>query len=201
MPSKKLSLEVDPAAAQTIASAFGLTDSAKIDNALEKLAQLALSEWINWLSGTKRFLSLTEQTIERVAQIYERLLDNQQPKVSQLYNQLNLPHGQANYISRVLNERTLSTWRKQGLLELKKALTKNQTMASKNVAAKEGELAITITISKVALLELQRCYEEVRNLFPDLAPPKRRSTFGDSYEIDLPSATIVRLLEEPQLKS
>jgi hypothetical protein len=197
MSTKSLTLEVDPAAAQELARAFGITDPAKVDNLCNTFAQLAFFEWSNWLSGDRRFLSLTEQTIERVAQIYQKILNTQQPKVSQLYNQLNLPHGQASYICRVLNERTLSVWRKQGLTELKKALLQKRKTASDYVAANEGEVAITIAITKIALLELQRCYEELRTKSPDLPPPKRRSSFGDSCEIDLPSVTIVRLLEDP----
>jgi hypothetical protein len=99
-----------------------------------------------------------------------------------------------------LNERTLSVWRKKGLEELKKTLLQKRNDAADNVEKKEGEVMITIAISKIALLELQRCYEELRGKLPELPPPKRRSTFGDSSEIDLPSVTIVHLLEHPQLE-
>jgi hypothetical protein len=80
MPTKNLKLEIDSSKAQRLARAFGVLEPARVDELCENLAGLAFLEWSNWLSGEQRFLSLTEQTIARVAQIYETVLDNQQPK-------------------------------------------------------------------------------------------------------------------------
>ena len=90
------------------------------DDLAQALLPLAVGAWLSWLSGEKRYNSLTEQYTDWIEQIYKNLLpQTEAPSVDRLFNSFNVPYGQAQYIARVLTNRTLASWRAQAREELR----------------------------------------------------------------------------------
>ena len=84
--------------------------------ACAELARLAVSSWIDWLSGEQRYTSLTQQHTDWVESIYNHLLrEDEAPSADRLYNDFNIPYGKAQYIARVLSNKTLTRWRRRAL--------------------------------------------------------------------------------------
>jgi hypothetical protein len=89
-----------------------------IDTIAKQLTQLALEEWLDWLKGVRRYGSETEQTIERVINIYGQILPEEEPDVGFLYNKFNIPYGRARYIIQAIVNRQLSSLNARALQRL-----------------------------------------------------------------------------------
>lgn len=83
-------------------SGFAEEELAKI------VANLAFDEWMGWISGQNRYSSLTEQSVERITDIFSEIMPGREPDINFLYNVLNIPYGKARYIVQVIAERQLS---------------------------------------------------------------------------------------------
>ena len=70
----------------------------KPQEALPALALAALDEWVGWLSGDSRPMSMTELETGRILQLYTTVLPDQLPSVDNLGRLLGLPMGRARYI-------------------------------------------------------------------------------------------------------
>jgi hypothetical protein len=68
------------------------------EDALPALALAALDEWVGWLSGDLRPMSITELETERILKLYDTVLPDQLPSVDNLGRLLGLPMGRARYI-------------------------------------------------------------------------------------------------------
>lgn len=115
---------------------------------VEKLREYAFEEWLNWISGTYRPTTLTEQTIDRVLIIYSKLID-EVPKMEDIIRGFNLPVGRARYIASSLKY----TNNLEFVDKLLKELDAKLDAAEKN-AAKSGEAEIMLTKSLWDQLEL-----------------------------------------------
>jgi hypothetical protein len=62
------------------------------------LALAALEEWVDWLTGDSRPMSVSELETERIYRLYDRVLKRELPSVGGLGRLLNLPMGRARYI-------------------------------------------------------------------------------------------------------
>jgi hypothetical protein len=66
----------------------------KNDELAQAWLQLAAEAWLSWLSGEKRYNSLTEQHIDWIEKIYEHLLpETEAPSAERLFNSFNVPYG------------------------------------------------------------------------------------------------------------
>jgi hypothetical protein len=106
---------------------FGEHCSKDGEEIAQAIAQLAFEEWIGWLSGTVRHTSITDQSIDRVINIFSNLMPNKEPDVNFLYNYLSIPYGRARYISQVALERQLRDWNDMALKQLIKVLELKKT--------------------------------------------------------------------------
>jgi hypothetical protein len=162
-----------------------------------ELAQLAVSSWIDWLAGAKRYTSLTEQHADWLEAIYVHLLpDDEAPAVDRVYNSFNVPYGQAQYISRVLSEKALTRWRRRAADALKLAM--EAKLADVNVWIERGdtEANAEIIIDRLAYLELRIIVERLFKRNPDdISPPQVRSA-ANVYSIRIPAICFRRIYDE-----
>ncbi len=84
---------------------------ANINEAARIIAELAFEEWAGWLTGKKRHTSLTDQSIDRVINIFLNAMpEGTEPDINFLYNNFNMPYGRAAYIKRVIEDRQQHVW-------------------------------------------------------------------------------------------
>ncbi len=145
------------------------------DELAPALLQLAASAWIDWISGSKRYNSLTEQYTDWIEQIYEALLpESEAPSPERLFNSFNVPFGQAQYIARVLNNRSMARWRVHALNQLKNRLLERKTEVYSWIEQNREMEKVEIPLLRPAALELEILVERLFQAAPD--------------EVDIPSS-------------
>jgi len=87
-----------------------------------KFAQLAVQQAIDWITGRRRYGSLTEQHADWIEDLFDSFFPNEAPRAQRLYNNFNLPYGQAQYLARVLNDRSQPRFRARARAELRPGL-------------------------------------------------------------------------------
>lgn len=88
---------------QLLASYFGRALIRDPQLLASSVAELAFQEWIAWLSGSDRPLTITEQNTRRVLALYSTMYPNDIPNAESLYNNFRLPLGQARYIAQAIS--------------------------------------------------------------------------------------------------
>lgn len=162
-----------------------------------RLAELAFEQFYGWLSGAKRYRTLTEQYIDWVESIYKELLPPQErPTIERLYGKFNIPHGQATYICRVLNDKALSHWRLRALQELKTALEDKSAKAKEMIGKGEKEKPLILRISSLASIELRNMTVAMFEGDRSVLVPKIESSYGDIRTVSIPAQTLERVLSQ-----
>ncbi|RPI80456.1 MAG: hypothetical protein EHM41_22710 [Chloroflexi bacterium] len=162
----------------------------------QKFAQLALNAWINWISGSKRYNSLTDQYMDWIEDCYTSLLsENEAPSLDRLYNAFNIPYGQAQYIARVLNNKTMTRWRQKAICELKRVMAERLDDADKWVRTGREEANLEILVDHLAFLELKMTWERLfRDKREEFLLPRSYSV-GNVCAVSIP-AKCFRLIYE-----
>jgi hypothetical protein len=181
---------------ESLESALGWPHSKR-----KELAQLAVGAWLSWLSGEKRYNSLTEQYVDWFEQIYEHLLpETEAPSTERLFNSFNVPYGQAQYIARVLNNRDTARWRDYAREELKAQLRGQKEEIDKCIAKGDELAPIEIVLSKTAARVL-------RTITNDLLRESRReedmphvSGSGDFVAVTMTAGTCKKVCKELNFK-
>lgn len=78
-----------------------------IKDTAAELAQLAIEEWLDWIDGSRRYSSDTDQSIDRIISIYGEIMPDVEPEISFLYNRFNIPYGRSKYIVQAIINRQL----------------------------------------------------------------------------------------------
>lgn len=200
MATKSLTIAIDETMLQRIADALGPLKAAEVMDVCQKVAKAALVEWYEWIAGSRRYLSLTEQQIDRIAFLYQEFLPAERPSAADISYRFNVPDGPAGYISRVLSDRKFTLWREQGLKELRKVIQGRVKDAKKRLADNEGDKKTTIRLTKAAVRELERSFAECLKTNDSLSLPQRGATSGDQVEMSLEWAAVAALSELEELK-
>ena len=74
---------------------------AQIEKAAQTSMRLAFEEWIDWIRGTYRPLSISENSVDRVLKIYAEVIGDC-PDVNDLVELFNIPVGRARYLVSIL---------------------------------------------------------------------------------------------------
>jgi len=88
----------------TIQRVFGEKNT---DQIATHLSQLAIEEWLDWIEGRRRYGSDTDQSIDRVIDIYTEVMPDIEPDISFLYNRFSIPYGRSKYIVQAIVNRQL----------------------------------------------------------------------------------------------
>ena len=99
-------------------------------------------------------------------------------------------------ISKVLNEKELTKWRKSGLEELKVALEAKLDDSRQYEQRGDRTQTILITISELADIELRHICDQLQLSDSTFLLPERRTGYGQSKKVEIPATTIIRLSEE-----
>jgi hypothetical protein len=95
-------------------------------NAPEKrLAYLAFKEWVEWLKGAERPTKISEQNIQRIMSIYSEILSGEVPDAETLYNEFNIPLGQARYITQAISYKSTGALHGLALQDILRAVNEN----------------------------------------------------------------------------
>jgi hypothetical protein len=200
MPAENVSLKIEATVVERLTKALGIANSKDNATICQKIVELAFKEWDQWLSGSRRFLSLTEQTIERVADIYDTLLPNERPTPSELGHRMSIPYGQAVYACRVLGDRKFSRWREEGLRELKGEIKRRQPEAQQLLKSKANETQpVALSLSLWAYRELTRCFDELRRKDSSIEPPVRHYSEAGWLKISVTALTFKALANHPDI--
>ena len=180
-----------------LSKAFGPFQNKKQEHeAMQRFASLALAAFTDWITGAKRYRSLTEQYIDWIEEVYGTLLlDTEAPSVDRIYNSLNMPYGQAAYIARVLASKTLTHWRDVAQKDLLGALSNVAAAARKYITEGDSAQQINIEISQVAAHELLRVCSARRRLSRSYLMPRSTGAAGDFRFFSIPASTVVDLVD------
>ncbi len=159
------------------------------------LAEFALSEMLEWMSGETTYQSLTQQYTDWVTELLPRFFEDRPPTPNQIYNAFSVPYGRAAYISRVLVEKEQSVWRLRGRQYLLAALRAVAGDAATNVANGEPDRGLGLHLEAVAYRELTVLLDELYELDPLAIPASRRPSIPGRFLVELPSEHVQKLIE------
>lgn len=189
----EITISVDDGTAKAVAQAFDR--QAGQEEACRLFAEIAIRHFCEWLSGSRRFNSLSEQYSAWVEDFYEKILPaTEAPNVHRLYNSFNMPHGQATYVARILSEKSLKRWRTQALTDLVADVQIAWDTAKDHLAKNEKNRVVLLRTSKLSGLELQRICDEIWRADKNFIPPTSKTGLGDQrvYEIAAESVKVIR---------
>lgn len=153
----------------------------KLAEALERVAaRLALE----WLSGDRRFESVSQQTEHWLAAFYEEIFTDEQPDATRIYERFGVSLPRATYLARLLRARRTGLWRAAARQEVQVQLERHEAAALEdergNVAhVQEYELSL----SSGAADELRVIYNRLSGSVAEKerpSPPKPRPSYGDA---------------------
>ena len=154
MATKKLSVSVEEGVFKSLASRFpDISDKQAI---VESLARLALLEWDSWFAAKLRPKTVSALAQERVQMIFQDkdLYSGRRVTRGVLFNQFNLPYGEASYLERVFAERDQPGLTDVAVQKIVDELDKQLQAWSKDKNRKEDQ-GFTIEVNKVGQRLLQ----------------------------------------------
>lgn len=159
---------------------------ADLQGACTDFASFAFEQMHDWIDGSARYRSLTDQYLEWVERLYDDVLPKGlAPTTTRLYNALNMPYGQANYIARALAEKALKDWRKEAFEILKKDMLQTWPVFDAFLKKNEGDRTAILRTTKLAGLELIRVSDEIWAKDRSFVPPTSKGGIGDQRAFDL----------------
>lgn len=195
----QISLELSDEQVQHIEKAFRRCRFDNLEDTVTELAQLAVASWVDWLSGEKRYTSLTQQYIDWVEAIYIHMLpEDEPPSTDRLYNSFNIPFGKAQYIMQVLSSKTLTHWRQKAIERLKTSMSERLNDVDQWIENGETSLKAEILIDKLSYLEFKAIYERLFQQNPDEIVPYDYTSTGGLYTVRIPAIcfrTIYEVIE------
>jgi hypothetical protein len=176
---------------------MGEMDREDRERILGEFASLGFEQLYDWLSGRKRYRTLTEQHTEWLENIYTRLLPEAEvPGYSRLYNKFNIPYGQAGYIIRVLLERELPHLRRRAREDLKSALENVLPDAQEAIEDNRPDQPLRLTLSLLAEGELRNAANVLYRRDDATLLPEKSFSYGDTRTVMLPAKTVGEVLED-----
>ncbi len=125
----------------------------EINKKVEELKKLAFEEWVEWITGSYRPNSISENITDRIFKIYIFLKEDI-PKIEELVNYFNIPSGRARYI--------ISVMKYGGHPKLKELSRKKlKSLLEEAIKGKEEHETITPFIEKALLDELAFIEHEI----------------------------------------
>lgn len=157
--NSKIQVQLSPNGRSEIERIF---PSQSADEVANNVAQLAFEEWLGWLSGNIRYASLTDQSIERVINLFTRLMPEKEPDVGFLYNQFSIPYGRARYICQVIIDRQLRELNKRAREQLIQTLEAEKAKCNKmHPEERKTLLEVRIEIDRRAEKILITCIDQM----------------------------------------
>ncbi len=190
----KITLTLEDKVGDAIAAAFDRV--ADRDAACQLFAELSVRHFHEWITGARRYRSLTEQHAAWIEDLYATMLPpTEGPSVDRLYNSFNMPYGQAAYIARTLADKLLAKWRKQALLDLRDDINIAWPTAEKHIKKNELDRVVIVRTSKLAARELQRLCGEIWRKDKSFVSPVPKGSLGEQRTLEI-QADSLRMLRD-----
>lgn len=169
---KKISINIEDSVYKSLASRF--PDVPDKDSVVSALARLALTEWELWFSAKLRPKSVPGLTQERMKMIFSDAALYAGKEVSRgvLFNQFNLPYGEASYIERVFAEFDQPTLCSKELTKMITDLEAQLQTWRKDKNKKEDQ-QFTVEVKKLGQRLLQAAMQQAKDNGVHLAPDER----------------------------
>lgn len=192
----EVTIEINDDQMKIIKRAFGLERFTTEKDLANAVLPLAVEAWLNWLSGEKRYNSLTEQYTDWIEKIYQHLLpEAEAPSFRRLFNSFNIPYGQAQYIARVLYNKDMQWWRAQAREVLKTRLLTRKNEAYDAVAQDRFTMTLEVVLPKEAGIELDDIVDIVLSESPEMEDVRSTPRGSKLVEAKIPALTYVKVCE------
>ena len=116
--------------------------------------EMAVEEYLKWVSGEVVHQSITEQHTERLAAVFPVFFPDTAPSPGKIFNHFSIPFGRAAYISRVLLEMDSARWRQTAKNELTRALERVEPDAEGFIKNSDPLQRLEVSLSQAAYREL-----------------------------------------------
>ena len=169
MSAKKVSFELDESIFRSLSLRFpDITDKEKL---VSSLANLAIREWELWFSARLRPKSISALNQERIQMIYQDSSIYLSKRVTRgvLFNQFNLPYGEAAYLERVFVEKDAPELRETSLKKIIDDLD-SQLSAWKKDKKHKVDQEFTIGVDKLGQHIIQSIMQRVKEDEKEMAP-------------------------------
>lgn len=169
---KKITINIDDSIYKSLASRF--PDLANKDEVVSALARLSLTEWELWFTGKLRPKSVPGLTQERMKMIFAdpSLYAGKEVSRGVLFNQFNLPYGEASYIERVFAEFDQASLCSKELKKIIDELEKQLQDWRKDKHKKEDQ-QFTIEVKKLGQRLLQATMQQAKDSGVHVAPAEK----------------------------
>lgn len=169
---KKITISIDDSIYKSLSSRF--PDLPNKDEVVGALARLALTEWEMWFSAKLRPKSVPGLTQERMKMIFAdtSLYAGKEVSRGVLFNQFNLPYGEASYIERVFAEFDQASLCCKELTKMVNELEKQLQNWRKDKNKKEDQ-QFTVEVKKLGQRLLQAAMQQAKDSGVHLAPDEK----------------------------
>ena len=169
MATKKISFDIDESIFQSLGQRF--PDLPGKDKVAATLAKLALTEWEQWFAARLRPKSISALNQERINMIFQdpSLYSGKRVTRGMLFNQFNLPYGEASYLERVFAEKELPDLSQATLGKILDELGKQVDKWKKDTDRKPDQ-EFTIEVDKLGQRLLQAVMQKAKADGKDMAP-------------------------------
>ena len=188
----EITLDISNDQVDIIKRAFGLERFKTKEDLAKAVLPLAFEAWFNWLSGEKRYNSLTEQYTDWIEKIYDDLLPTEAPSAERLFNFFNVPYGQAQYIARVLSNCDTARWRTEALNELKAKLLEQR---DKVYSWTDQTGTVDLKLFKPEMIQLRTIFEDLGHESPRDIKIPGRSGWGNLTVVTIDARTFKKVCE------
>ncbi|QDT52780.1 hypothetical protein Pan44_07920 [Caulifigura coniformis] len=169
------------------------------------VAQLAFHDWADWLSAHTRHRTISAMHQARIRAIFAHpdLYAGKSVKRGTLFNQWNIPYGEASYIERVFAEMELPHLIRTALKAIKTELGEQlKEWGETPVEQREQTQQFTVEVDKYGQNLLQALMQDAKEQGLTMAPSERSSAVNGyySYTFVVEEAKEVLVRCEQQLK-
>ncbi|MFX0135376.1 MAG: hypothetical protein ACFFDN_17160 [Candidatus Hodarchaeota archaeon] len=160
----------------------------RLNESIETFKKLALEEWINWINGIYRPSSLSQNSSDRIFNIYTEIKKDL-PKIDELVNLFNIPVGRARYIISSLKWSAQPEYK-----ELER--NKLKSLLEEKIAGKADTDTIKPYVENILLDELKRIevyftYESENQDFEPITVLGGDKSHGLEFRMTVKSAKLI----------
>lgn len=197
MALKKLTVTIEDSVFKSLASRF--PDISDKELVVETLARLALLEWDSWFAARLRPKTISALSQERVQMIFgeKNLYAGKRITRGMLFNQFNLPYGEASYLERVFAEKDQPGLTAGAIQKIVSDLQKLLDAWTKDKNRKE-EQGFTIEVNKLGQRLLQYIMQSAKEEGSSITAEEHISAVHGYYDYTFTKDDAKTVLETAQ---
>jgi hypothetical protein len=185
--NKRITVNIEESVFTSLSSRF--PDISDKQVLVETLARLALSEWESWFAATLRPKTASALAQERVQMIFQEkdLYSGKRVTRGVLFNQFNLPYGEASYLERVFAEKDQPGLTDSTVEKIVSDLGR-QLQAWNKDKSKKDDQEFTIEVNKLGQRLLQSLMQAAKENGSPITTTERISSIHGYYDYSFTKA-------------